>query len=123
VPVVEIPERVRHDAPCFAAGFSPEALEQLQRDVSGWIVPKQKTVDWINRLLVIDVRHQSRLKRLLTKNPCTVNALNQARLHRLSRLPGTQRKPKDVLSVDDTLWTHEGQHFELIASLYDSTPG
>jgi DDE superfamily endonuclease len=32
-------------------------------------------------------------------------------------------KPKGILSVDDTLLTHYGQHFEKIAYLYDSTQG
>lgn len=32
-------------------------------------------------------------------------------------------KPKGVLSVDDTLLTHYGKHFEKIAYLYDSTQG
>jgi len=35
----------------------------------------------------------------------------------LQSLPGTAMKPKGVLSLDDTLLTHYGQHFDKIAYL------
>jgi len=38
LPLVEIPELVRHDAPWFASVLSPEAVVQFQRYVSGLIV-------------------------------------------------------------------------------------
>ena len=81
LPLVEIPEIVRHYAPWFASVFSPEAFVQFQRYVSGLIVSENKTVDGINRLFVIDVRNQSSLNRLLTESPFSVDALNQARLN------------------------------------------
>jgi hypothetical protein len=123
LPLVEIPEIVRHYAPWFASVFSPEAFIQFQRYVSGLIVSENKTVEGINRLFVIDVRHQSSLNRLLTESPFSVDALNRARIGLLSNLAGTQMKPKGVLSLDDTLLTHYGQHFDKIAYLYDSAQG
>jgi DDE superfamily endonuclease len=123
LPLVEIPELVRHYAPFFAAVFSPDAFAQFQRYVSGLIVSENKTVDGINRLFVLDVRNQSSLNRWLTESPFSVDALNQARLALLASLAGTQLKPQGVLSIDDTLLTHYGQHFDKIASLYDSTQG
>ena len=39
----------------------------------------------------------------------------------LGSLPGTRFKPKGVLSVDNTLLTHYGRHFDQIAYLYDPT--
>jgi hypothetical protein len=39
----------------------------------------------------------------------------------LASLPRTQMKPKGVLSVADTLLTHDGKHCEKIAYLYDHT--
>jgi len=123
LPLVEIPEIVRHYAPWFASVFSPEALAQFQRYVSGLILSENKTVDGINRLFVIDVRNQSSLNRLLTESPFSIEALNQARLNCLSSLAGTQMKPKGILSIDDTLLTHYGQHFDKIAYLYDHTQG
>lgn len=106
---------MRHYAPFFASVFSPEAFTQFQRDVSGLIVSENKTVDGINRIFVIDVRNQSRLKRWFTESPFAVEAVNQARLALLSSLAGTQMKPQGVLSIDDTLLTHDGQHFDKIA--------
>jgi DDE superfamily endonuclease len=120
VPLVEIPDIVQHYAPFFASVFSPQAFEQFQRYVSGLIVSDNKTVDGINRLFVLDVRNQSSLNRLLTESPFSVDALNRCRLALVQSLPGTAMKPKGVLSLDDTLLTHYGQHFDKIAYLYDS---
>jgi DDE superfamily endonuclease len=119
-PLVEIPDIVQHYAPFFASVFSPEALQQFQRYVSGLIVSENKTVDGINRLFVLDVRNQSSLNRLLTASPFSIGALNQARLTLLQSLPGTQMKAKGVLSLDDTLLAHYGKQFDHIAYLYDS---
>jgi hypothetical protein len=119
LPLVEFPEIVQHYAPHFQSVFSPEAYVQFQRYLSGLLVSHNKTVDGINRLFVIEPRHQSSLNRLLTESPYSDTALNQARLALLASLPGTQLKPKGVLSIDDTLLTHYGQHFEHIAYLYD----
>ncbi|MCL7453680.1 MAG: hypothetical protein M8467_11610, partial [Anaerolineae bacterium] len=38
VPLVELPEIVRHYAPWFESVFSPEALVQFQRYLSGLII-------------------------------------------------------------------------------------
>lgn len=120
LPLVEIPDIVQHYAPFFSAVFSPQAFQQFQRYVSGLIVSENKTVDGINRLFVLDVRNQSSLNRLLTESPFSVDVLHQTRLALLQSLPGTQMKPKGVLSLDDTLLSHYGKHFENIAYLYDS---
>ncbi|MBI4553352.1 MAG: hypothetical protein HY710_13900 [Candidatus Latescibacteria bacterium] len=85
------------------------------------IVSENKTVDGINRLFVLDVRHQSSLNRRLTASPFSVEALHRARLALLASLPGTQRKPTGVLSVDETRLPHYGHEFDKIASLYDPT--
>ena len=119
-PLVEIPEIVRHYESFFTPVFSPQALEQFKRYVSGLILSDNKTVEGINRLFVFDVRNQSSLNRLLTESPFSVEKLHQARLTLLSSVPGTQMKRKGVLSIDDTLLTHYGQQFEKIAPLYDS---
>ena len=121
LPLVEVPAIVQHYAPFFASVFSPRAFQQFQRYLSGLIVSENKTVEGINRLFVLDVRNQSSLNRLLTESPFSVAALHQARLALLQSLPGTAMKPKGVLSVDDTLLTHYGKHFDKIAYLYDST--
>ena len=119
LPLVELSGIVQHYAPWFETLFSPEALVQFQRYVSGLIISENKTVDGINRLFVIESRDHSSLNRLLTASPFSEAALNQQRLVLLNSLNGTQLKPKGVLSVDDTLLTHYGRHFDEIAFLYD----
>lgn len=119
LPIVELPEIVQHYAPWFESVFSPEALVQFQRYLSGLIVSENKTIEGINRLVVYENRNQSSLNRLLTASPYSEPALNQQRLALLTSLPGTQMKPKGVLSVDDTLLTHYGQQFDKIAKLWD----
>ena len=119
VPLVEIPELVQHYAPFFTEVFSPAALEQFQRYLSGLIVSENKTVDGINRIFVVETRNQSSLNRLLTESPFSVEALNQARLALLESLPGTQVKRDGVISIDDTLLPHYGHHFDQIAKLFD----
>jgi len=123
IPLVEIPEMVSHYAPFFASVFSAEAFEQFKRYVSGLMVSENKTVEGINRIFVIDVRNQSSLNRWLSESPFSVAALNRSRLELLGSLRGTQIKAKGVLSLDDTLLTHYGQHFEKIAYLYDHSRG
>jgi hypothetical protein len=86
-------------------------------------VSEHKTVEGMNRLFVLDVRNQSRLKRLLTESRFSPEALKAARLALLGSLAGPQLKPKGVLSLEDTLLTHSGQHVDKIAYLDDSTQG
>ena len=118
-PIVELPEIVKHYASWFAPVFSEEALIQFQRYISGLIVAENKTVDGINRLVVHESRNQSSLNRLLTAGTYADRVLNQQRLALLASLPGTAMKKKGVLSIDDTLLSHYGEHFEKIAKLWD----
>jgi hypothetical protein len=119
LPVVELPEIVRHYAPWFEEVFSPEAWVQFQRYVSGLMVSENKSVEGINRLVVHENRNQSSLNRLLTASPFSEAALNEQRLALLASLSGTQMKAKGVLSLDDTLLSHYGQQFDEIAKLWD----
>lgn len=119
IPIVELPEIVKHYSPYFERVFSEEALVQFQRYLSGLIVCENKSVEGINRLVVYESRSQSSLNRLLSRSPFSARALNEARQELLSSLPETRPKPKGVLSVDDTLLTHYGQQFDKIAYLYD----
>lgn len=121
LPLVEIPELVEHYTPFFTSVFSADGLTQFQRYLSGLIVSENKTVEGINRIFVIDVRNQSSLNRWLHASPFSVEAVNQARLALLASCPATAFKGNGVLSLDDTLLTHYGQHFDKIAYLYDPT--
>lgn len=115
LPLVEFPELVRHYAPFFESVFSSEAFEEFTRYLSGLIVSENKPGEGITRIFVIDVRTQRSLTRVLTASPFSVEALNDAWLDLLWSLPGTQIKPKGVLSLDDTLLTHSGKHFDKLA--------
>lgn len=121
IPLVAFPEIVEQYAPHFASVFSDEALVQFKRYISGLIVSENKTIEGINRLFVHESRNQSSLNRLLTESPFSLPKLNERRLAVLGSVPGTQMKDKGVLSIDDTLLSHYGQHFEQIAKLYDPT--
>ncbi len=122
-PLVEFPELVKHYAPFFRGIFSAEAFIEFERYISGLIVSENKTVEGINRLCVVENRNQSSLNRWLIESPFRLDALNQARLGVLESLPGTQMKPRGVLSADDTLLIHYGQEFEKIAKLFDHVSG
>jgi hypothetical protein len=119
IPLVEIPELVRHYASFFQEVFSAEAFVEFERYISGLIVSENKTIDGINRLFVVENRNQSSLNRFLRESPFSLEELNVARLRLLESLPGTQIKPKGVLGIDDTLLIHYGQDFEKIAKLFD----
>lgn len=123
LPLVEFPELVQHYAPFFADVFSPEALIEFKRYLSGLIISENKTVDGINRLFVNESRNQSSLNRLLTRSPFSLDILNDARLNVLASQPDTALKRDGVLSLDDTLLIHYGQEFEQIAQLFDHVSG
>lgn len=119
IPLVELPEIVEHYAPYFEGVFSEEAFIEFKRYISGLIVSENKTVDGINRLFVMESRNQSSLNRLLTESPYSLEGINDARQKVLESVPKTRLKPRGVLSIDDTLLTHYGEHFEKIAKLWD----
>ena len=123
VPLVAFPELVQHYARFFQDVFSAEAFIEFERYVSGLIISENKSVEGINRLCVCESRNQSSLNRLLTASPFALSELNAARLTVLDSLAGTQYKRNGVLSVDDTLLTHYGEHFEQIANLRDPHSG
>ncbi len=119
LPLVEFPTLVKHYESFFKDVFSPAALIEFERYISGLIVSENKTIEGINRLMMVESRNQSSLNRLLTESPYEVEELNHARLQMLESVAGTKIKPKGVLSIDDTLLIHYGQEFEEIAKLYD----
>ena len=119
IPLIEFPELVEHYAPFFREVFSAEAFIEFKRYISGLLISENKTVEGINRICICESRNQSSLNRLLTQSPFELGALEAQRLALLDSLPATQMKPRGVWSVDDTLLTHYGQHFEQIAYLWD----
>lgn len=121
IPLVELPKIVEHYSPHYETVFSPEALIEFQRYVSGLLVCDNKTVEGINRLCVFENRNQSSLNRLLTASPFDLSELDKARFAMMNSVEAMRMKPNGVLSLDDTLLTHHGKHFDEIAYLYDSS--
>lgn len=120
-PLVELPKIVEHYAPYFAAVFSNEAFVQFGRYISGLLVSENKSVEGINQVCVYESRNQSSLNRLLTASPFDLAMLNQARFAMMNSIEAMRLKNKGVLSIDDTLLSHHGKHFDEIAYLYDSS--
>lgn len=123
IPLVELPEIVQHYTPYYTNIFSPEALIEFQRYLSGLLVSENKTVEGINRICVFASRNQSSLNRLLTATPLDLDALDEARLAMMHSVEAMGMKANGVLSIDDTLLSHYGKHFEEIAYLYDTSQG
>lgn len=123
IPLVELPKIVEHYTPYYTQVFSPEALIEFQRYISGLLVCENKTVEGINRICVFESRNQSSLNRLLTASPFSLSELDKARFAMMNSVEAMRLKPKGVLGIDDTLLTHEGKHFDEIANLFDSTQG
>jgi hypothetical protein len=119
IPLVAFPELVEHYAPFFRDIFSAEAFIEFKRYLSGLLIAENKTVEGINRFCLCESRNQSSLNRLLTRSPFELAALEKQRLALLASVPETQMKRTGVWSLDDTLLTHYGQHFEKIAYLWD----
>lgn len=119
IPLLEIPAIVQQYAPYFRGVFSEAAFVQFQRYLSGLMVAENKTVEGINRLFVQERRSQSSLNRFLRRSPYTLAELNAARLQMLQAQPETRLKERGVLSIDDTLLSHYGRHFEKVAYLFD----
>ena len=122
-PIVELPRIVEHYAPYFEGVFSAEAFIQFERYVSGLLISDNKSVEGINRMCVYESRNQSSLNRLLTESPFELSELEKARYAMMNSVEAMQIKAQGVLSIDDTLLSHAGKHFEEIAYLYDHSQG
>jgi hypothetical protein len=76
LPLVEIPDIVRHYEAFYTPVFSAEAFEHFKRYVSGLLVTENKTVEGINRMFVLDPRNQSSVNRFLKSSPFSRTNLN-----------------------------------------------
>ena len=127
IPIVKIPLVVEAYSPVFKELFTVEGFEHFQRYVSGLLLSDNKTVEAINRLFIIDERHQSSLNRFLNNSPYDIVALNDRGLTWLNGDPSTafkdEGKIRGVLALDDTLFEHYGDQFDHIAYLHDHSKG
>lgn len=120
IPLIDIPQIVKHYASHFENAFTESEYELfMQQRLSGLIVSENKTVDSINRLFVLDVKHQSTLNRFLTASYYEIATLNEHRLSLMQQQEQTKFKEAGVLGLDDTMLIHYGKKFDEIAYLYD----
>ena len=77
LPLVEFPQLVEHYGPAFQDIFSAEAYIEFKRYISGLIVSENKTVEGINRLMVVESRSQSSLNRLLNQSPFSLRCVSR----------------------------------------------
>ena len=119
----DFPSIVKKYAPVFRDCFSAENYEHFQKALSGFILSENKTLTAINRMFVLNLRHQSSFNRFFNRQNFDLAKVNQRRLSLLQANPATRykavKKVGGVLSIDDTLLKHYGHHFDHIRKLKD----
>lgn len=123
LPLVSIPEVVKHYAPHFKTVFTESEYNHFERYISGLIVSENKTIEGINRLFVLEPKNQSTLNRFLTASKYNIASVHQSRLKLLNGQEQTRLKgaghAAGVASLDDTMLMHYGKCFDEIAYLKD----
>ena len=61
LPLVSIPEIVKHYAPHFKTEFTEAEYNHFERYISGLIVSENKTIEGINRLFVLELKIKAHL--------------------------------------------------------------
>jgi len=113
---------VERYAPQFEHVFSEEGYRYFRRFLSGVLVSENKTLEAINRLFVLEPRHQSSFNRFVNRQSFDLEALNRARVGLMQQCEATRFKSAiggGVLALDDSLMRHYGKHFQNIYYLYD----
>jgi hypothetical protein len=117
--LVNYPLVVAHYAPDFESVFSPTGYMYFQRYLSGILVSDNVTLSAINELFVLERRNQSSFNRFVHRGNFDLTALNSRRLSWLQASEALAFKASSgVLSLDDTLLSHYGRHFEHIQNLW-----
>lgn len=121
--ITEYPSIVKKYAPNFKACFSAEGYEHFQKAISGFMLSENKTLEAINRMFVLNLRHQNSFNKFFNRQNFDLDQVNQCRLDFLQQTEGTKfkriKKRGGVLSIDNTLLKHYGHHFDKIYKLKD----
>lgn len=121
--LVQFPCIVEHYAPVFEDIFSPEGYNHFKRYISGLIVSENKTIEGINRLFVLDRRNQSSFNRFVKRQNFDLAELNNRCIALMQKKEATRFKTSagdsGVISLDDSLLSHYGRHFEHIYWTWD----
>jgi len=123
--LVQIPSIVEKYSSYFQDLFSQDGFEYFKRFISGLIVSENKTIEGINRLFVLEPRHQASANKFMNRQNFDIEALNTRRVSFMQEHPSTSFKPipatkgGGVLSIDNSLLSHYGEHFDGIYRLWD----
>jgi hypothetical protein len=121
--LVKFPCIVERYCPEFESLFSPEGYRYFRRYLSGVLVSDNKTLEGINRLFVTERRNQSSFNRFVKRQNFDIEELNRRRVGLMQETALTRFKSSvgesGVLSLDDTLMSHYGRHFDNIYQLWD----
>ena len=128
--LVQIPSIVEKYSRYFQDLFSKDGFENFKRFISvpiaiGIIVSENKTIEGINRLFVLEPRHQASANKFMNRQNFDIERLNTRRIAFMQEHPSTSFKPipttkgGGVLSIDNSLLSHYGEHFDGIYRLWD----
>ena len=112
------PTIIEYFAPQFRSCFDSEKdYKQFKRAITGLLVSDNKTIEAMNRLLVIDQIDQSNFNRFFHRAASKLEHINEKRLAVLQATAGSKMKAdgpvRGVLSIDNSLLKHYGKHFEV----------
>lgn len=121
--ILDFPSIVKKYSPIFEKCFSAEGYAHFKKAVSGFLISENKTVEAINRQFINSACNQSSFNRFFNQQAFDLEQLNEARLEMLHKQEQTQFKfsqgRSGVLSIDSSLLTHYGKHFDNIYYHYD----
>ena len=123
--LVKIPSIVSKYSEYFKDLFSIEGFEYFKRFVSGLIVGENKTIEGINRLFVLEPRNQASANKFMNRQNFDIELLNKRRIEFMQENESTRfksiqaTKGGGVLSIDNSLLSHQGEHFDGIYRLWD----
>lgn len=120
--LVDFPSIVKKYSVAFESCFSSAGFEHFKRFLSGLIISENKTVTGINRLFVLQPKNQSSLNEFLKCQNFDLELLNKKRLNLMQSCEATRfkaYKKGGVISIDNSLLSHYGKHFDGIYKLYD----
>lgn len=122
------PSIIEYFSPYFESCFDTSRdYKQFKRAITGLLLSDNKTLEAMNRLLLIDQIDQSNFNRFFHRIVPKLSLVNEKRLALLQSKRGTAIKSsgpiRGVLSIDNSLLKHYGKHFEHISYQRDYVHG
>lgn len=120
------PSIIEYFARYFEDCFDSEKdYKQFKRAITGLLVSDNKTIEAMNRLLLVDQIDQSNFNRFFHRIASKLEVINEHRLDMLQEKEGSKMKAdgpvRGVLSIDNSLLKHYGKHFDHISYQMDYT--